>query len=177
MTKHKKQPKISPPVTVPKPTKILLDECFLQCASGGGCDAKYCQDEPDQRQRRALMALLLAYESKIALVLDDQIPSQVAGFYQKKYKFMNDPVRELIVDWLSGRGQTIQQKPSTKLNPKAIKECNLKPNTLDPLLCQLAIACGGDAPIWTLDSDIWDAIPFHAEIKPVCPKEALNSVR
>jgi hypothetical protein len=36
--------------------------------------------------------------------------------------------------------------------------------TLDPLLCRLAIACRGQAPLWTLDSDFWCASENKANL-------------
>jgi len=113
---------------------------------------------------------------KILLVLDDNEPSQVAKFYYGKSNQMSAEVRDIVVDWLRGQGRTVKRKPAT-VSEKAIKDCNLKENTLDPLLCQLAIANRGGAPIWTLDSDFWCANPFYPEIKPTCPQDALASVR
>ncbi len=89
---------------------------------------------------------------------------------------MSAEVRSIVVDWLRGLGHTVKCKPTT-MSEKTLKDCNLKENTLDPLLCQLALASRGNAPIWTLDSDFWCASQFYPEIKPTCPQEALNLVR
>ncbi|RKZ49440.1 MAG: hypothetical protein DRR16_05945 [Candidatus Parabeggiatoa sp. nov. 3] len=159
-----------------KITQFLLDESFLLCASGKGCDATECHEEIQERKRIALIALLIAYQEKIRLVLDDKEPSQVAKFYYGKNNLMSAEVRSIIVDWLRGLGHTVKSKPAT-MSEKTLKECNLKENTLDPLLCQLALASRGNAPVWTLDSDFWCANQFYPEIKPTCPQEALNSVR
>jgi hypothetical protein len=157
-----------------RPRQILLDESFLLCASGQGCDSTTCEDEPKDRKRLALTALLMAYEEKVLMVLDDAEPSRVALFYRQKYNLMSRDLREILIEWLNKR--TIRRKPA-KIKPKVIEDCNLKRGTLDPILCQLAIACHGDAPIWTLDSDFWCASKFYAEIKPICPATALASVR
>jgi hypothetical protein len=170
MSKRKKRSSVSDPLQ--KPKQILLDESFLLCASGKGCDSTKCQDEADRRKYRALAALLMAQESEVLLVIDDQLPSQVVSFYQRKYQYLSVEVREILLEWLNKR--TLKRKHA-KINSKAIKDCNLKIGTLDPLLCQLAIACRG-TPIWTLDSDFWCAIQFYPDIKPTCPKEALDSV-
>lgn len=177
MPKPKKRLNISQ--TVSKSTRILLDENFLLCASGQGCDSKEnsCSDEPAERKRRALIALLMAYEGRVLLVLDDEQPSQVARIYRSKYEQMTSEVRDLVVDWLRGQGRTITVHKSSAIKPKIIADCNLNHGKLDLLLCQLAIACRGDAPIWTLDSDFWCAAQFHPEIHPTCPKDALDSVR
>ncbi|MDM8561176.1 hypothetical protein [Candidatus Parabeggiatoa sp. HSG14] len=173
-SKHKKQ---FPETVVPdKITQILLDESFLLCASGKGCDSSECQDDVQQRKRLALIALLIAYQENISLVLDNNEPSQVAKFYYGKMNLMSAEVKDVIVDWLRGLGRTVKIKPAT-MNEKILKDCNLKENTLDPLLCQLAVACRGSAPCWTLDSDFWCASQFYSEIKPTCPQEALISVR
>jgi hypothetical protein len=124
-----------------------------------------------------LIALLLAYEAKIPLILDDGEPSQVALFYHKKHNLLSRSVRDTLNRWLSGRGKRVVLYKPAKIKSKAIRDCNLKSGTLDPLLCQLAIACHGDVPIWTLDSDFWCASQFHSEIKPTCPAAALTSVR
>ncbi len=54
---------------------------------------------------------------------------------------MSRDVHDALKRWLDGRGgaRLSRYKPA-KINPKAVKECNLKEATLDPLLCQLAIA-------------------------------------
>jgi hypothetical protein len=155
---------------------ILLDESFLLCASGKGCEASECVDESQQRKRLALMALLIAYHEDISLVLDDNEPSQVAKFYYSKTQSMSADVKDIVVDWLRGLGRTIKIKPA-RLNEKTLKRCNLKENTLDPLLCGLAKACRGSVPCWTLDSDFWCANEFYPEIKPTCPQEAYKSVK
>ena len=175
MPKRKKQSNV--PQTTSKPTQILLDESFLLCASGLECDSTECEDEADERNIRALTALLTAYLTKIPLVLDDREPSQVITFYRGKYNLLSHPVRDTLNRWLSGRGRRVTRHRPAKLKQNVIDECNLKLGTLDPLLCQLAIACHGDAPIWTLDSDFWCATQFHSEIKPTCPRDALASVR
>jgi hypothetical protein len=166
-----------PPSPIIKPTQILLDESFLLCASGLGCDSVECKDEVDERNIQALTALLTAYLAKIPLVLDDREPSQVIAFYSRQYNLLSRPVRDTLNRWLSGRGRRVTRHRPAKLKQNAIDECNLKLGTLDPLLCQLAIACHGDAPLWTLDSDFWCANQFHPEIKPTCPASALASVR
>ncbi len=185
MPKTKKQPLSEP---MGKPQQILLDESFLLCASGFDCDSKgnICQDDlAEDREFNALEALLAAYHAKISLVIDDGQPSQVREFYHRYLEMSYKHGRgrsqiftaaKILAKWLGGRGGITKRKPA-KLNHKAIEKCNLKPDTLDPLLCQLAIACHGDAPIWTLDSDFWCAREFHEEIKPVCPQKALDSVR
>lgn len=175
MRKRVRRAEKIPPVK--KPTQILLDENFLLCASGQSCDSTQCGDEDDERERRALLALLLAYEANTSLVLDDGDANQVITFYYKKYNLLSRPVKNTLSKWLNGRGGRITRMTPAKINPKAIKECNLKPNTLDPLLCQLAIACRGTAPVWTLDSDFWCAGRFHPEIRPTCPKDALDSLK
>lgn len=111
-------------------------------------------------------------------ILDDAEPSQVATFYRKKYSLMSFEVRKVLNNWLNGRGGRIVKYKPAKIKSKAVKECNLTEGTLDPLLCQLAIASRGDAPVWTLDSDFWCASQekYHPEIKPTCPKEAFDSV-
>jgi hypothetical protein len=167
---HSKKPQ--PGKSSSPPKEILLDECFLLCASWVGCDSTECQDDADRRRRRALMALAMALESAIYLVLDDK--GEIASFYRQKYEFLSRDVREILVDWLNKH--SINRKPA-KINPKATTTCNLKPGKLDPLLCQLAVACRGQAPIWTLDSDFWCAMQFHREIKPTCPEEAMLSVK
>jgi hypothetical protein len=173
-TKRKKQ---SPETAVPnRITEILLDESFLLCASGKGCDSSECEDEIQQRKRLALIALLMAYQEKISLVLDDNEPSQVAKFYYGKTNLMSAEVKDVVVDWLRGLGRTVKRKPAI-IKEKTLKDCNLKENTLDPLLCQLAVASRGSAPCWTLDSDFWCASQFYPEIKPTCPQDALTSVR
>jgi len=173
----KKRAKLQPPEIPKKITQFLLDESFLLCASGKGCDSTECHDEEIQdRKRTALIALLIAYQEKIRLVLDDKEPSQVAKFYYGKKNIMSAEVRSIIVDWLRGLGHTVKYKPAT-MSKKTLKDCNLKEKTLDPLLCQLALASRGNAPVWTLDSDFWCASQFYTEIKPTCPQEALNSVR
>ena len=173
MPKPKKQSNITQ--TVSKPTQILLDESFLLCASGFGCDSTECEDEAEERDSRALAALILAYDAKVLLVMDDS--ERVITFYHNKYDLMSREVKRVLNRWLSGRDRRIIQRKPAKIAPKVVKECNLKVNTLDPLLCQLAITSGGNAPIWTLDSDFWCAAQFQPEIKPTCPKEALASVR
>lgn len=175
MAKKRKRDRVIP-VTI-KPKQILLDESFLMCASGHGCDSTRCEDDIKNRKRHALTALLIAYEEKILLVLDDEEPSQVAAIYRKKYGKMSRDVSEILTDWLSGQGGRITRRKPANIKPKAVKECNLKTDTLDPLLCGLAIACYGEAPIWTLDSDFWCASKYHSEIRPTCPAEALTSVR
>jgi|GEM_PF-1517048 len=166
-----RQPK--QPLSVARPKEILLDECFLLCASGVGCDSTQCHDEAeaDERKFSALLALLMARKKAILLVLDED--NQVAGFYRDKYKYLSRDVPEILMEWLNKR--TTKRKPA-KINQKAIKDCNLKTDKLDPILCQLAVACRGQAPIWTLDSDFWCATEFHPEIRPTCPKEAMESV-
>jgi hypothetical protein len=177
MPKRKKRVSTTPSPIV-RPKQFLLDESFLLCASGKDCDSIECEDDLEDRERRALIALLLAYEAKVLLVLDDRKPSQVEKFYCGKYNLMSQPVRNILKRWLSGRGkQPIIRYSPAKIKPEVIEDCNLKPNTLDPILCQLAIACRGQAPIWTLASDFWCARTFHPEIKPVCPAEAFVSVR
>ncbi len=181
MSKPKKPKKpISSTPSLQKPTQILLDESFILCASHKGCDSKIesCQEESEEKQMLALTAILLAsMDDKIALVLDNAEPSQVASFYREKYHLMSLDVRKILKRWLDGhRPRLIRYKPA-KINPKAVKECNLKEGTLDPLLCQLAIASHFEAPVWTLDSDFWCANQFYPEIKPTCPKEALDSVK
>ncbi len=170
--------KISPKIvkeSPKKPTQILLDECFILCASGKGCDSTQCTDQLENREENALFAIVMARQSQVSLVLDEA--EQVVVFYRKKYNLMSHTVMKILKRWLEGHNRQVVYYKPAKLNPKAIKECNLKSDKLDPLLCQLAIACGGDAPIWTLDSDFWCAQKFHAEIKPVCPQAALASVR
>lgn len=172
--KPKQQPRQLQPkqsLSIAKPKEILLDECFLLCASGVGCDSISCHDEADLRKRRALLALLMAQEKAILLVLDED--NQVAGFYRDKSKYLSREVRETLAEWLDKR--TTKRKPAT-INQKAVKDCNLKADKLDPILCQLAVACRGQAPIWTLDSDFWCATKFYPEIKPTCPKQAMESV-
>lgn len=177
MSKPKKQ--ISVPQIISNPAQILLDETFLMCASGQGCDPKEdtCKDEPARRKQRALAAMLIAQEAEVSLVLDTGEPSQVAAFYRKKEAQLSRDVAEILSEWLNKR--TIRHRPArvNKINPKALKECTLRDGELDRLLCQLAIACRGDAPTWTLDSDFWCVAQFHLEIKPTCPKDALDSVR
>jgi len=129
-SKHKKQPTLLPQ----KITQLLLDESFLLCASGKGCDSSECPEDIQDRKRLALIALLTAYMDKILLVLDDNEPSQVAKFYYGKSNQMSAEVRDIVVDWLRGQGRTVKRKPAT-VSEKAIKDCNLKENTLDPLLC------------------------------------------
>jgi hypothetical protein len=90
-----------------KITQFLLDESFLLCASGKGCDATECHEEIQERKRIALIALLIAYQEKIRLVLDDKEPSQVAKFYYGKKNLMSAEVRSIIVDWLRGLGHWI----------------------------------------------------------------------
>jgi len=157
-------------------TELLLDESFLLCASGTGCDSKECHDEIQDRKRLALIALLLAYQEKILLVIDDNEPSQVAKFYYGKSHLMSAEVKDIVIDWLRGFGHTIKRKPAF-IHEQTLKTCNLKENTLDPLLCQLAVASHGNAPLWTLDSDFWCASQIYPEIKPTCPQEAFTSVR
>jgi hypothetical protein len=175
MSKKRKRDRVIP-ITI-KPKQILLDESFLMCASGYGCDSTKCEGDIKNRKRHALTALLIAYEEKILLVLDDEEPNQVAIIYRNKYKSMSRTVMEILTDWLSGQGGRIIRRKPAKIKPNAVKKCNLKTDTLDPLLCRLAIACHGDAPIWTLDSDFWCASQYHLEIRPTCPTEALTSVR
>lgn len=175
MSKRKRRARKFPPLK--KTNQILLDENFLLCASGQDCDSTQCEDKVEERERLALTALLLAYEAKISLVLDNVETNQVIIFYYRKYNSMSRSVKNTLNRWLSGRGGRITRMTPAKLNPKAIKECNLKPNTLDPLLCRLAIACRGTAPIWTLDSDFWCASQFYPEIRPTCPKDALDSLK
>jgi len=176
-----------------KPTQILLDEQFLLCASGQGCDSKsnICEDEKiEDRELNAIEALLAAYRTKVALVIDEPQfgqPSRVRQFYNNYLKRFQErrsgqtPIAAKVLGrWLSGRnGRLVQYKlPRTsKVNPQALEACNLKAGTLDPLLCELAIMCRGDAPVWTLDSDLWCASQFYSEIKPTCPAAALASVR
>jgi hypothetical protein len=118
----------------------------------------------------------MAYQEKISLVIDDNEPSQVAKFYYGKTNQMSAEVRDVVVDWLRGLGRTVKYKPAV-IKKKTLKDCNLKENTLDPLLCRLAVASRGGAPCWTLDSDFWCASQFYPEIKPTCPLEALTLVR
>jgi len=169
-TPKPRQPK--PSLSTAKPKEILLDECFLLCASGKDCDSTQCQDEADLRKQHALVALLTAKLKAIWLVLDEG--NQVAEFYRDNYEYLSRDVREILIEWLDKR--TTKRKPA-KINEKAIKQCNLKEGKLDPILCQLAVACRGQAPIWTLDWDFWCATEFHPEIRPICPKEAWESVR
>ncbi|MEN8220598.1 MAG: hypothetical protein ABFS56_30455 [Pseudomonadota bacterium] len=176
MSKKTAKRKKQSPVVPERITQFLLDESFLLCASGKGCDSSECPDDIQQRKRLALIALLIAYQEKISLVLDDNEPCQVAKFYYGKTHLMSAEVRDVVVDWLRGLGRTVKRKPAT-MNEKTLKDCNLKENTLDPLLCQLAIASRGNAPCWTLDSDFWCASQFYPEIKPTCPPDALTSVR
>jgi hypothetical protein len=86
MSKRKKP--ISSTPSAQKSTQILLDESFILCASHQGCDSKaeYCQEESEEKQSSALLAILLAHRAKIALVLDNTEPSQVASFYREKYQ-------------------------------------------------------------------------------------------
>ncbi len=63
-----------------KITQFLLDESFLLCASGKGCNSTECHEEIQDRKRIALIALLIAEQEKIRLVLDDKEASQVAKF-------------------------------------------------------------------------------------------------
>jgi hypothetical protein len=177
--KKRKRPIESTP-SPKKPTQILLDESFILCASHQGCDSKaeYCQEESEEKQSSAVLAILSAYKAKTALVLDNAEPSQVASFYREKYDLMSIDVQKTLKQWLNGRGKArLNRYKPAKINSKAVKECNLKEDTLDPLLCQLAIASHGEAPVWTLDSDFWCANKFYTEIKPTCPKEAYDSVR
>lgn len=175
MSKRKKQTVVTP--LIPRPNQILLDQSFLLCASGQGCDSRECGDETEERDVLALTALLEAYLAKIPLVLDDGEPSKVVAYYRRHNRLMSRPVSDILNRWLSGRGQRVTRHRPAKIKPKAISDCNLTPGTLDPLLCRLAIACHGTAPIWTLDSDFWCATQFHPEINPTCPQEALASVR
>ncbi|OAD19676.1 hypothetical protein THIOM_004677 [Candidatus Thiomargarita nelsonii] len=162
---------------IEKPREILLDESFILCASHQGCDSKdeYCQEELEERQLRALTAILSAYLAGVSLVLDETEPSQVATIYREKYRLMSLDVKKILKRWLDGRGGRLRRCKLAKINPKAVKACKM--GTLDPLLCRLAIACRGQAPLWTLDSDFWCASEFHPEIKPTCPQAALDSVK
>jgi len=177
MSKSKKQS--SPISSTSFPREILLDESFILCASHQGCDSKEecCQEEQIERQLRALTAILSAYLAGVSLVLDDAEPSQVATFYREKYRLMSLDVKKILKRWLDGRGGRLGRYKLAKINPKAVKACNLKMDTLDPLLCRLAIASRGQAPLWTLDSDFWCASQFHPEVKPTCPQAALDSVK
>lgn len=181
MPKSKKSKKpISSTPSANKPTQILLDESFILCASRQGCESKeeYCQEESENTQISALIAILLAsVDDKIALVLDDAEPSQVARFYRDKYESMSDDVKNALKRWLDGRRDRLSQYKPAKMKPSVVKQCNLKEGTLDPLLCRLAIASRGEAPIWTLDSDFFCASQFYQEIKPTCPKNASDSMR
>ena len=188
MSKRKRGARKVPPGK--KITQILLDEQFLMCASGQGCDSKphICQHEAvDDRELYAIEALLAAYRAKIALIIDQPEVGQysrVRNFYnnylencRKKGRGQLPVAAKVLANWLNGRGGRITRMKPASIDSKALKECNLKPNTLDPLICQLAIACRGAAPIWTLDSDFWCASQFHPEIKPTCPKDALDSLK
>jgi hypothetical protein len=193
-SRPKQRKQTSTSILAVRPVEILLDEQFLLCASGNGCDSKpdVCPDEEVvDREFNAVEALLAAYRAKVALVIDEPElgrPSQVREFYNNYLKHMHRDrkpgqipiVAKVLGRWLSGRnGRLIQLKlpKNSRISPEAIKGCNLKADTLDPLLCELAIICRGQAPIWSLDSDFWCASQFHPEIKPTCPTAALASVK
>jgi hypothetical protein len=131
----------------------------------------------NDRQLLALTAMSSACLANISLVLDDAEPSQVATFYREKYHLMSRDVIKILKRWLDGRGGRLNKYKPAKINAKAVEKCNLKKGTLDPLLCRLAIASRGEAPLWTLDSDFWCANQFHHEIKPTCPQNAWESVK
>lgn len=90
---------------------------------------------------------------------------------------MSLDVKKILKRWLDGRGGYISRYKPAKINIEVVKVCHLKMGTLDPLLCQLAIAARGSPPLWTLDSDFWCASQFLSEIKPTCPQEALDSMK
>jgi hypothetical protein len=173
MPTRKKQKRTSTPIA--RSEQVLLDESFLLCASGRNCDSIKCEDQIEDRAERALEALLAAYKKRVFLILDDQ--EKVTIFYLRKYDLMSREVKGVLNRWLNGRGKRIIRFKPAKIKTKVIEDCNLKYGTLDPILCQLAIACHGEAPIWTLDSDFWCAGEFYREIRPVCPAEALASVK
>jgi hypothetical protein len=158
-----------------RPTQILIDECFLLCASRYGCDSTECAGEPDEKQRLALTALLLAFRDKIKLVVDQPAGQGVAQFYRRKHDKMSRDVRALIIEWLNGRGQRLAYYKPRRVSDKVRRECNLRKDELDLLLCGLALASA--APVWTLDSDFWCAAKQLSRIHPVCPDAALDSVR